>query len=638
MSGADDADPLSPWLADARALRPAAEWLAAGPRLFAPPAARRAWRTERLAILAQFPSLARQLAEAATPRTPEPTPAGFVEAAGWSSCLPAAGLLAHLREATGPLEAVRDSLQALLSLQDWVPPHHGHSRPLDLSAATVVGHLALLLDLGRDLLAPAERRRIVAAIVERGVLPLVAMCRLRRVEWTRATHNWPTVIAGNIGLGLLAAWEHVPEPNAALAAVVERLARPLSAWPADGSYPEGPGYWQYGVGACLPAARALQLASGGALDLFRLPFLGRSGEYGLQVQTPDGGCFAVEDGASRWQAGWLLALLGAGLGRPDLASWGRLSLGTPAGGSPLRQVLHCPPPAVAPRPPAPAPQAFFPDTQNAMLRADWTGQAFFAGLHAGSNAVNHAHLDLGSFTVIAGGQRLLGDVGSWPYAVDSFARQRGGARWDYDANATAGHNALLVDGAGQDPGPAADASFDQVELRPDFGRALLSVELRRAYGGRLAAFRRHFAFLAEGVLVVCDQVDCGVPRKLTWCWHPSSEPQALAEADGWTWGQSGGACALRLAGLEGTAVTFATARRATRYRDRTGRTHVCADLVAQVETVHPVPALCLVAVVAAGPGAEAPAVRWTPEPGGLTLQTAARRVQLSWEGGRLAWL
>ena len=93
--------------------------------------------------LAAHPALARELEDRAAPRPVAPAPSGYVEATQWSSCLPAAALLAAAAGDASPLHPVRDRVPQFLALADWVPPHHAHSRPLDLSAAAVVAHLAL---------------------------------------------------------------------------------------------------------------------------------------------------------------------------------------------------------------------------------------------------------------------------------------------------------------------------------------------------------------------------------------------------------------------------------------------------------------------------------------------------------------
>ena len=443
------------------------------------------------------------------------------------------------------------------------------------------------------------------------------MCRAGSASWSTARHNWPTVIAGEVGLGLLAAWEAVSDGPGALSQVVERIAAPLLTYPGDGSYEEGPGYWHYGLGECLPLCEALWVASAGGVDLFSLPFLARTGDYGLHLRTPDGGCFDVEDGASRWAAGWMLAVLGRRTGRPGVAAAGEDCLGTPAGGPALRQLTLVAPAAAGDRaarpggPVAPATMAFFPGTQNAMLRSDWTPRAFFAGLHAGSNAVNHAHLDLGTFTVGAAGERVLGDSGSWGYTLDYFRGGPGGPRWDYEPNATAGHNALLIDGAGQDPLPAAECRFHQVQLQPEAGLALLSMRLTAAHGGRLQDYLRHFAVFTEGLVVVIDLVLAAEPRRLAWCAHPTAAPEPLGDdGPGWTWRAGGAAAELRLLSLDDReGFVLSEAARHTRYRDRTGRARAYTTQAVRAATLHPATAWRVVAVLRAGPAGALPEAR-----------------------------
>ncbi len=627
--------PASPWMEAARRFRPAEGWLAPGPRLFAPPGVGRAWVADVRAVLTAHPSLRADLEAQAAPRAIRPTPSGWTDPRQWTGCLPAAGLLALVDEDPGRLSAVCDRIPAALAMEDWVPPHHAHSRPLDLSAAAAVGDLALYLDFARALLPAEERRTLCDAIRARGVEPLVAMCRARSAPWTTAHHNWPTVVAGAVGLGALAAWEALPDPAEALVHIVERVATPLSTYPQDGSYPEGPGYWHYGLGECLPFCFALWLASGGEADLFTVPFLRNTGTYALHVRTPDGGCFEVEDGTRRWAAGWMLAVLGRAVGDGAATAAAGASLGTPAGGPALRQALFC---TTAPAPQA-APattMAFFPGTQNAMLRSDWGQDAFFAGLHAGSNGVNHAHLDLGTFTVVAGGERVLGDSGSWSYTLDYFQRSEGGRRWDYEPNTTAGHNAVLVDGAGQVPGDGARCPFHQVELRPEDGLGLFALDLTGAYGGRLRRYVRHFAYMAEGALVVVDEIEAVEPARLAWCGHPLAEPEAVE--GGWRWRVGDVVAGLRLLGLrDEEGFVLSEARRRTRYVDRVGHAREYATHAVRAATLHRVQEWTVVAVLTAGHGG-VPAVEAAVDGRALEIRTPRRAGRLGWDSGRVGWV
>ena len=627
------------WIEAARAWAPGPEWLAPGPRLFAAPQDRHAWLEGVRALLTAQPGLRADLQTQAQPRPVRAAPSGWVEAGQWTAALPAAALLALVDGDPARLDPVRGRVHEALALSEWVPPHHQHSRPLDLSAAGVVGHLALYLDFARELLPATERRSVAEAIGRRGVDAFVTMCRERRAFWTTARHNWPTVIAGEIGLGLLAAWEAVGEPQAALGHVVERIATPLLTYPEDGSYEEGPGYWHYGIGECLPVCRALFLATAGAVDLFTLPFLRHTGDYALHVRTPEGGCFEVEDASRQWAAGWMLAVLGGRFDRPDWTAAAAAAAGTAAGGPALRQAFFCGRVVAAPTA-ARETMAFFPGTQNAMLRADWGRAAFFAGLHAGSNTVNHAHLDLGTFTVVAGGERVLGDSGSWAYTLDYFQSRPGGRRWDYEPNTTAGHNALLVDGAGQDPAPTANCRFHQIELRPEDGLALLAVDLTAAYGGRLSRYVRHFVYFAEGLLLVIDDVASDLERRLAWCGHPGGVPEALPEGvPGWRWQVGGATAELRLLCLrDEDGFVLSEARRATRYLDRVGHPHTYTTHAVRAATLHPTKAWTVVAALVAGASGALPAMRVEAAGAeGLAVTTGTRRGRVAWGGGHVVW-
>lgn len=431
-----------------------------------------------------------------------------------------------------------------------------------------------------------------------------------------------------------ACWRHgrpCPSPTRHWATSSSGIAAPLLTYPPDGSYEEGPGYWHYGLGECLPFCWALWLASGGALDLFSLPFLRNTASYALHVRTPDGRCFEVEDGASRWSAGWMLAVLGRRLQDGAASALARQTTGTPAGGPALRQALFCDLAPVRAAPPPPT-MAFFPGTQNVMLRSGWEPAAFFAGLHAGSNGVNHAHLDLGTFSVIQGGERVLGDSGSWPYTLDYFQRAPGGRRWDYEPNTTAGHNALLVDGAGQEPGDDAHCRFHQVDLHPGDGLALLAVDLTPAYGDRLGRYVRHFAYLDEGLLMIVDEIVGVGEHRLAWCGHPSAAPQPVA--NGWQWQAGAVAAQLRLLGLrEEDGFVLSEAQRHTRYVDRVGHPQAYTTHAVRAATLHRVREWTVVAALLTA--RELAAEQETPT--AVRVSTARRQGRVFWENGRIRW-
>jgi len=76
--------------------------------------------------------------------------------------------------------------------------------------------------------------------------------------------------------------------------------------------------------------------------------------------------------------------------------------------------------------------------ETATLRSRWNDpQAIFVGLHGGSNAFNHSHLDLGSFVLEALGQRWAVDLGADDYNLPGYF---GGKRFSYYRLRAEGHN------------------------------------------------------------------------------------------------------------------------------------------------------------------------------------------------------
>src|SRR6185437_13853424 len=101
--------------------------------------------------------------------------------------------------------------------------------------------------------------------------------------------------------------------------------------------------------------------------------------------------------------------------------------------------------------------------------------ATFVGFKGGSNAANHAHLDLGSFVLDALGQRWAVDLGPDDYNLPGYF---GNKRWTYYRLTTAGHNTLTIDGENQ--APSARAPLLAYWSSPD--RALAVADLTAAYG------------------------------------------------------------------------------------------------------------------------------------------------------------
>jgi len=413
------------------------------------------------------------------------------------------------------LNKAEEAVAKVLELDDWVMPPH---RPLrvDLGVAGVTGCLALVYDWLYDSLEKGLRKEIGRAIVERGIRPFTSISASRGEWWAEATHNWRSVICGNMGLAALAvASEYcgVQLARECLVEAVKGVVEYLDTIGCDGGYYEGVGYWGYGVGEAVKFAAALRRLTG--VNLFEHPSLRTTGDFALHTTTPDMRCFNFADCGYMPPNSWLLAKLAAEYRNPWW-QWLAWRLRSP---DPFFIIFFDD--RLRPEKPRQR-KAVFHSVGIAVTRTGWDSDAGYVGLKTGRVKVNHSHLDVNSFVFYAYGRRIIRDLGSWPYTGKSGGffdvRSR---RWDFEANSTVGHNTLLVDGQGQVYSPESHG----VIVKTVFGETLdlLIGEGAAAYGGLLERFRRWLVFLKPATLVVVDDVKANGARRLETLLHPDGE-------------------------------------------------------------------------------------------------------------------
>jgi hypothetical protein len=405
-------------------------------------------------------------------------------------------------------DRAKKELFAAAAFDDWNPSHF--LDVAEMSFAFAIGYDWLYAQL-----TPGERVTLKNAMLAHGLSFAPAAYAKggptdKRVWFVTARHNWNQVCNG----GLLAAALALADEEPALARLVIAGARrslPLAmdAYQPDGAYPEGPGYWSYGTGYNVIAIAELESALGTGFDLSQAPAFDRTALYRLYVQSPAGQAFNYADGganigaqaeytwlATRFQPGAALAhsraLLAAALAKK--------------GGNPESDrffALHAVWFPVLPRadvanPPLDA--RFRGHAELAIFRSAWQDpRAVFVGFKAGSNSVNHAHLDLGSFVLDADGVRWAQDLGPDDYNLPAYF---GDKRWTYYRLNNRSHNTLTPGNALQDPKAVAPI----VAFASTPTRASAVADLTSAYPGSARKMLRGVALLDRARVLVQDEV------------------------------------------------------------------------------------------------------------------------------------
>jgi hypothetical protein len=409
--------------------------------------------------------------------------------------------------------AARAKLEILTvsAFADWNPSHF--LDVAEMSTAVGIGY-----DWLYHYLTPAERITIRTALLEKGLELAPAAYAPdgptdKRVgRWVTAHHNWNQVCNG----GLLTAALALADEEPALARLVINGARAslplaMAAYQPDGAYPEGPGYWGYGTSYNVLALAVLESALGTDFDLGKTPAFDRTALYRLHIQSPTGLSFNYADGGSGLSAAPEYTWLAARYAQPTALAHSReLLANVIATKKPDREsdrlfALHAVWfPSLIENQKSETPNSldirFHGPAQLALFRSAWNDpRALFLGFKAGSNAVNHSHLDLGSFVLDADGVRWAQDLGPDDYNLPAYF---GAKRWTYFRLNNFSHNTLTPGTTLQSP--KADAPIIAFASTP--ARAFAVADLSAAYPNSAKKILRGVAFLDRSRVLVQDEV------------------------------------------------------------------------------------------------------------------------------------
>ena len=230
----------------------------------------------------------------------------------------------------------------------------------------------------------------------------------------------------------------------------------------------------------------------------------------------------------------LLVLLDTA-GRPELADAWRprvqrlwryfIAIMRPDGGNPLNNdsdqenILHLLQ-QNAPRLAAlPDTTHWLPHAGQAVFRSGRDTSAWWAFFDTGPRGTDHDHADRLHFSLSLGTRPFLVDNGRYTY--------RPGPWRDYFAG-PAGHNVLLLDGAGSAQGPRAVRSPDSLGrffMRETFEVARGDASFASGANPRAADWRRIVVHVRDHGWIVIDRLIVFQPVALTtlWHWHPACE-------------------------------------------------------------------------------------------------------------------
>ena len=380
-------------------------------------------------------------------------------------------------------------LQAAAAFPDWNPSHFLDTA--EMTAAFAIGYDWLYNDL-----TDAEKELLVNSIYEKGLIP-----SLTHGGWRNSAYNWNQVCNGGMAMGALAIADALPPEKREVANKIVHLSvttvkTAMASFAPDGLWKEGPGYWQYTLLYTTFLVNTLEASLGSDFGITKAQGFDVTVYSQMALATPEGGAFNFADAGGGIISNSMHFWLADRFNNPDFAEFEReqikvktndfASLKTEKPRTdnklyPTNFWYYSPKRADMQKMKK---DFYFRGAEIASMRSKWLDDdALYVGFKAGSNTVNHGHLDLGSFILVKDGVRWAVDLGGDNYNMPGYF---GKQRWTYYRLNTHGHNTLLIDGQNQNPN--GFAKITEFQSAPDKGYA--KADLADAYKDQLKSASR----------------------------------------------------------------------------------------------------------------------------------------------------
>ncbi|MFT3935198.1 MAG: heparinase II/III family protein [Chitinophagaceae bacterium] len=397
---------------------------------------------------------------------------------------------------------------AVSAFEDWNPTHF--LDVAEMTTATAIGY-----DWLYNYLSPESKATIRRAILEKGIKP--SLDTKYNNNWLHAEHNWNQVCNTGMAYGAMAIYEDEP------ALAKEIINRAINSIPSsmhdygpDGIYPEGYNYWGYGTSFNVLFIAALDKLFGEDFGLSDKPGFLKTAGFLENMTGPTDKPFNYSDSGDEGGLEPAMFWFASRTKNPSLlwVEHNRLIQKEPkrfvqnrllpgvllwSGGINFNNAQ------------APASTVWAGKGKNpiALMRTSWTDtNAIYVAAKGGSGAINHAHMDVGSFVMDANGERWAMDFGRQEYesleskGLQIFGRTQDAQRWTIFRLVNQTHNTLTVNDKHQ--WIAGFAPMESFSSSPSFMNVVFDIS--EAYKNQLEKAKRGIAIVDKKYVVVRDEV------------------------------------------------------------------------------------------------------------------------------------
>ena len=417
------------------------------------------------------------------------------------------------------LQRAEKELIAVCRFTDWNPSHF-----LD------VAEMTLGVSIGYDWLykeLPEDSKKIIrAAIRDKGLRPSFD----ESYNWFLKTeNNWNQVCNAGMTFGALATYEEDKEWNKnIILRALRSLPLAMKEYEPDGAYPEGYSYWEYGTTYNVLLLAALNKILGEDITGSLSRNFMQTASYYEHMTGPTGQSFNYSDcefspnlsPAMYWfaQKGnapsllWVEKNYLSETNRANNTANRFLPLVLLWGGDINIEKLT---------PPQSLMWTGGGRTPVSMMRTSWTSpEAIYVAIKGGSPSSNHAHMDIGSFVMDAGGVRWAMDLGKQDYEslesrnINLWSMAQESSRWQVYRYNNYSHNTLTINNELQQV--SGYAPIEHTTHDTTFMSAVC--DLSSVYATTVSSCRRGIALVDKKYVMVRDEISApaDTPSTIRW--------------------------------------------------------------------------------------------------------------------------
>jgi hypothetical protein len=410
-------------------------------------------------------------------------------------------LIYRLDKKQAHLDRAVKELRAAAAFRDWNPARFPDTA--EMSAAFAIGYDWLYPSLSTD-----DRIWIRQNIVQKGLVPGLAGYA-SQANWAASHLSWNPICNGGLTLAALAVADEEPDKSQqVLQYSIDTLMKGLASYAPDGSWPEGPTYWSAATRYTVYFLAALQSALGLDFGISGHAGFSKTGRYRIYFSGPSNRTFNYGDTPDELVAEPAMFWMERRYAQPPFA-WQEQKLCEKSNASEPFDLIWYNREGKAPQAPVWPLDAIFTGSQCVFFRSSWEDpNGLFLAVKGGDNKAPHAHLDLGTFVLDAGGVRWALDLGP----DDPPAAVSGKLRWNSYRTRTEAHSTVQVDGENQDP--RAEAHIMRHEFAPDL--SWVQIDLSKAYPAKVKQLQRRIGIAQRQCVLIEDTLQADQPVELLW--------------------------------------------------------------------------------------------------------------------------